>query len=126
MGAVGVKQEPKTRTQRLVDRIVREIDDWIEDSYIDKDEMETIENWHDLLVHLSMESSEAKEYIKEALDSDVWDAINHHRDASEAIELQFDEDGEFEDENGNFLKYKDVMKLVKQELVKKGYMQKAY
>lgn len=128
MGSVGsLKTAPvKTRTQRLVDRISQEVEDWLEDSWLDEEDKKGIDSWHDLLEGVDLSSSEAKEYILEALDSDVWDKINRHQDASEAIELQFDEDGEFEDENGQFLKYGQVMKLVKQELVNRGILKKPY
>ena len=47
----------------------------------------------------------------------------HHRPSDH--DMQFDADGEFEDENGNFLKYGQVMRLVKQELVKRRILQVA-
>lgn len=66
----------------------------------------------------------------EALEGDIWDAILNHRPAilnhrPANHDLQFDDDGEFEDENGNFLKYGQVMRLVKKELVNKGIIEKA-
>lgn len=113
--------DTRIRTQKLVDRIIEEIEIWIEDAYIDDDA--NLENWSELLDACDLTSSEARSLIIEALDSDIWDAINHHRPADHS--LQFDDDGEFEDENGNFLKYGQVMRLVKKELVNKGILQKA-
>ena len=134
MGSVGstAKQPERqyTRTEKLVNRISKEIVDWVEDDgYLERDDegyLEGVNNWHDLLEQLNMEASDAKDYILEALDSDVWDAIRSNKDSSEAMSLQFDGDGEFEDENGKFLKYGQVMKLVKQELVNRKILRKAY
>ena len=109
------------RTQKLVNRIIQEIELWMEDAYIDDDA--NLETWSELLDACDLTSSEAKNLICEALESDIWDAILNHRPADHS--LQFDDDGEFEDENGNFLKYGQVMKLVKQELVNRGILQKA-
>jgi len=113
--------ESLTRTQKLVNRIVQEIELWLEDAYIDEDA--GLETWSELLDACDLTSSEARNLIMEALEGDIWDAILNHRQADH--DLQFDDDGEFEDENGNFLKYGQVMKLVKQELVKKGILEKA-
>lgn len=110
-----------TRTQKLINRIIEEINIWIEDSYIDDDA--NLYNWSELLDACDLTSAEARDLIIEALDSDIWDAINNHRPADHS--LQFDDDGEFEDENGNFLKYGQVMRLVKRELVNRGILEKA-
>lgn len=107
-----------TRTQKLVNRIVQEIELWLEDAYIDDDA--NLDTWSELLDACDLTSGEAKKMIVEALDSDIWDAILNHRTPDH--DLQFDDDGEFEDENGNFLKYGQVMKLVKHELVRKGIL----
>lgn len=133
MGSVGAstltaKQPERTRTERLVNLIGDIVGGWIEDSYIDDDEKETIENWHDLLEHLSMEASEAKEDIIEDLwdRAGTWNFSYSKRNIPEEDTKLIFLDNEFEDENGNFMKYGEVMKLVKQELVKRGYMQKPY
>lgn len=119
---VDASTDSRTRTQKLVDRILEEIDIWIEDSYIDKDDM-PLENWSELMDECSLTSSEARELIIEALESDIWYAINHNKPVDHS--LSFDDDGEFEDENGNFLKYGQVMRLVKKELVNRGIISKA-
>lgn len=109
----------------MVDRITQEIEYWIDDSYMDDDDKETVSNWHDLLEALDMTASEARTNIIEALDADVWDRILNHQTTQGFNDLQFDEDGTFEDENGNFLKYGEVMKLVKQELVNRKVLKVA-
>ena len=129
MGSIGTATKtPATRTERLVNRITQEVQAWIDDSYLEDDDIEEIRDWHDLLENLDMEAKEAREYIIEALEGDYWDTI-YNRSTSEkqtaARELTFDDDGTWEDENGNFLKYGDVMKLVKQELVKKNILRVA-
>lgn len=110
-----------TRTQKLINRIIEEIELWLEDAYVDDDA--NLYNWSELLEACDLTSGEAKNLICEALESDIWDAIMSHRPADHS--LQFDDDGEFEDENGNFLKYGQVMRLVKKELVNRGILEKA-
>ena len=131
MGSIGAnKNTPSlTRTERLVNLIADDIvGSWIEDSYIDEDELEGIQNWHDLLEHLGMESAEAKEAIVE----DLWDRAGTWRmwyekekNIPEEDKKLIFMDNEFEDENGNYQKYGQIMKLVKQRLVSKGIMKKA-
>lgn len=116
-----IKASDDNRTQRLVNRIIEEIQLWLEDAYIDDDA--DLANWSELLDACDLTSSEARSLILEALESDVWDAIMHHRKADHS--LQFDDDGEFEDENGNFLKYRQIMNLVKKELVNRGIIARA-
>ena len=129
MGAVGtVKQPERTRTERLVNLISDIVGEWVEDSYIDDDEKETINDWHDLLEHLTMEASEAKENIIEELwdRAGTWDSWYRKRDIPEEDKKLIFLDNEFENENGDFMKYGEVMKLVKQELVNRGYMKKPH
>lgn len=120
MGSIGANK--LTRTQKLVNRITKEVQSWIDDSFLEEDDFDDIRDWHDLLENLDMDAKEAREYIIEALESDYWDTI-YNRSTPEqqkaARELTFDDDGTWEDENGNFIKYGDVMKLVKKELVNK-------
>ena len=128
MGSVGNKATVPnlTRTERLVNLIADDIvGGWIQDSYIDEDELETVQNWHDLLEHLGMEASEAKEDIIEDLwdRAGTWSWYSNKNIPEEDRKLVF-MDNEFEDENGNFMKYGQVMKLVKQRLASKGIMQK--
>lgn len=113
--------ESPTRTQKLVNRIVQEIELWLEDAYVDDDA--ELDTWSELLYACDLTSADARKLILEALEADIWDAILNHKQADHS--LSFDDDGEFEDENGNFLKYRDVMKLVKQELVNKGILKLA-
>ena len=130
MGSIGanVSTPTLTRTERLVNLIADDVvGSWIEDSYIDADELETIQNWHDLLEHLGMESAEAKE----AIIDDLWDRAGTWRmwyekpkDISEEDKKLVFMDNEFEDENGNFIKYGQIMKLVKQRLASKGIIRK--
>ena len=110
-----------TRTQQLINRIIEEIEIWIEDAYIDDDA--NLYNWSELLEACNLTSSEACHLIMEALEGDIWDAILNHKPVNH--DLQFDDDSEFEDENGNFLKYGQVMRLVKKELVNRGIIEKA-
>lgn len=120
MGSVG--KSTQTRTQRMVGKISDIVQEWVDDSYMDDDDKESVSTWHDLLEQLDMEASEARTDIIESLESDVWDKILRHQPLTDdERNLSFD-DGEFEDENGNFLKYGDVMKLVKQELVNRGIL----
>lgn len=128
MGSVGATTTPQqsatmTRTERMVNRIANEVVEWVNDSWIDEDDKESIKNWHDLLEALDMTATEARTDILDALESDIWSRINSRQSVPEEdMNLSFDGDGEFEDENGNFLKYGQVMKLVKQELVKRGIL----
>lgn len=110
-----------TRTQKLVNRIIEEIEYWLEDAYVDDDTV--FYNWGELLEACDLTSGEARQLIMEALESDIWDAILNHKQADH--DLQFDDDGEFEDENGNFLKYGQVMRIVKKQLVEDGILEKA-
>ena len=110
-----------TRTQKLVNRIIEEIEIWLEDAYVDDDTV--FYNWSELLEACDLTSSEARQLIMEALEADIWDAILNHKKADH--DLQFDDDGEFEDENGNFLKYGQVMRIVKKQLVEDGILEKA-
>lgn len=130
MGSVGANRNAVnlTRTERLVNLIADEVvQSWIDDSYMDDDEKETILNWHDLLEHLGMEASEAKEAIIE----DLWDRADTWRpwyekpkNISEEDKKLIFMDNEFEDENGNFIKYGEIMKQVKKRLAEKGIMQR--
>lgn len=126
-GARNNPSTPKlTRTERLVNLIADDIiGEWIKDSGMDEDEISTILNYHDLLEHLGMESAEAKEDIIEDLfyRAGTWDWYSNRNIPEEDKTLVF-MDNEFEDENGNFMKYGEVMKLVKKRLADKGYMQK--
>lgn len=110
-----------TRTQKLVNRIIEEIEYWLEDACVDDDTV--FYNWGELLEACDLTSGEARQLIMEALESDIWDAILNHKQADH--DLQFDDDGEFEDENGNFLKYGQVMRIVKKQLVEDGILEKA-
>lgn len=131
MGGVGTSttvQPQLTRTERLVNLIADDIiKGWIDDSYIDEDEMETILNWHDLLDHLNMEASEAKE----AIIDELWDRAGtwarwyeKPKNIPEEDKKLIFMDNEFEDENGNFIKYGEIMKQVKKRLAEKGIMQR--
>lgn len=123
----GKAPEPQlTRTERLVNLIADDIiGDWI-DGNIDEDEFEGIENWHELLEHLGMEAAEAREDIIE----DLWQRAGtfewwRKNDLPEEDKKLIFMDGEFENENGDYMKYGEVMKLVKQRLKDKGIMQTA-
>ena len=130
MGGIGASKSTSkpqlTRTEKLVNLIADDIiGGWIEDSYMDEDELESIQNWHDLLEHLDMTAAEAKEDIIE----DLWDRAGTWRyweksKVSEEDQKLIFMDKEFEDENGNYLKYGDVMKQVKRRLAEKGIMQR--
>lgn len=128
MGSLGASKPTLTRTERLVNLIADDIvKGWIDDAELDKDELETIQNWHDLLEHLAMESSEAKEAIIE----DLWDRAGTWRmwyekekNIPEEDKKLIFMDNEFEDENGNFVKYGEIMKQVKKRLAEKGIMQR--
>lgn len=111
----------KTRTERMVDLITTEIEGWVEDSYMDDDDKSMVHNWHDLLEQLGMTAAEAKEDITEALfdRAGTWRWWENNKVPEEDQKLVF-MDNEFEDENGNYLKYGDVMKLVKVELKNRG------
>lgn len=133
MGSVGANkgtvQPQLTRTERLVNLIADDIiGGWIKDAELDEDEFESILNYSDLLQHLGMESAEAKEDIIE----DLWDRAGtwgflygrRDKDIPEEDKKLIFMDNEFEDENGNRMKYGEVMKLVKQRLASKGIMQR--
>ena len=111
----------KTRTERMVGLITDEIEEWIADSYMDDDDKSMVHNWHDLLEQLGMTSAEAKESITDALwdRAGTWRWYDKPKVSEEDQKLIF-MDNEFEDENGNYLKYGDVMKLVKAELKNRG------
>ena len=130
MGSIGASRStavstPQTRTEMMVNRISNEVQDWIDDSYMDEDDKESVNNWHDLLEQLDMTAAEARETIIDSLESDVWDNILNHRSMTEDERALTFDDGEFEDENGNFLKYGQVMKLVKENLVRRGILKKS-
>ena len=126
MGSIGASSSTptvsKTRTEKMVDRIAQEVNEWYDDMY--DDDKEAITDWHSMLEYLNMDAREARETIIESLESDIWDSIYGRRNDVDRS-LSFDDDGQFEDENGNFLKYGEVMKLVKQELVKRGILKVA-
>ena len=130
MGSIGANKgtastTPQTRTEMMVNRISNEVQDWIDNSYMDDDDTEAVSNWHDLLEALDMDAKEARDTIIDSLEGDIWDRIlNHKPMTDDERELTFN-DGEFEDENGNFLKYGQVMKLVKEDLVKRGILKKS-
>lgn len=114
-----------TRTQKLVNKITGIIEDWIEDSYMDDDDKESVHSYHDLLEQLDMTAAEAREDIIDTLFDDAgtwrWHEKNNLSEEDKALIFM---DGEFEDENGNFLKYGDVMKLVKVELKNRNIIRK--
>ena len=115
-----------TNTEYLVSKIAGTIEGWIADSYMDDDDKESVTDYHSLLESLDLTASEAREYIMEDLEERAWDWINRRPGASERdLTTTFDDDGQFEDESGNFLKYKDVMKLVKKELVNRNILKVA-
>lgn len=123
MGSIG--KSTQTRTQRMVGKISDVVQEWVNDSYMDEDDKESVRNWHDLLEQLGMESSEAKEDIIDSLFDMAgtwryWDKDVKNIPEEDKKLVFFD--GEFEDENGNFLKYGEVMKMVKQELVNRGIL----
>lgn len=115
-----------TRIEKLVNLIADDIvGEWVRDSGMDADEIETIQNWHDLLEHLGMEASEAKEDIVEDLydRAGTWHWWENKNISEEDKKLVF-MDNEFETEDGNYMKYGEVMKFVKQRLASKGIMRK--
>ena len=121
MGSIGASKS-LTRTQKMVNKISDTVQEWVNDSYMDDDDKESVRNWHDLLEQLDMDASEARTTIMDALEGDVWEKILSHKGTTEEERSLMFDDGEFEDENGNFLKYGDVMKLVKAELVNRGIL----
>ena len=127
MGSIGVSRgtTSQTRTEMMVNKISNEVQDWIDNSYMDEDDKEAVSNWHDLLEALNMDAKEAKDTIIESLESDIWDKILHGKPMTDDERNLTLADGEFEDENGNFLKYGQVMKLVKEDLVKRGILKKS-
>ena len=126
MGSIGASRgTPQTRTEMMVNRISNEVQDWIDNSYMDDDDKESVNNWHDLLEQLDMTATEAREAIIDSLESDVWDRILNGKSMTDDERALTFDDGEFEDENGNFLKYGQVMKLVKEDLVKRGILKKS-
>ena len=123
MGSIG--KSTQTRTQRMVGQISDIVQEWVNDSYMDEDDKELVRNWHDLLEQLNMEASEAREDIIDNLfdQAGTWrfwdkDVKNIPEEDKKLVFM----DGEFEDENGNYLKYGEVMKMVKQELVNRGIL----
>ena len=119
-------QKNLTRTERFVNLIADDIiGGWVEDSGMDEDEIESIQNWHDLMEHLDMTSAEAQEAIVDDLfdRAGTWRWYETRNIPEEDKKLIF-MDNEFEDEKGNFIKYGEVMKLVKQRLAAKGIMRK--
>ena len=128
-GARNSSQPQLTLTEKLVNKIADKIiiDGWIADSYIEPEDYESINNWHDLLEQLDMTSAEARQYIMEELESDAWDYIYHRNGATEEDrKLTFDDDGTFDtgEDDKPFMKYGEVMKLVKQRLASKGIMRR--
>ena len=134
MGSIGAQQqtqpEPQlSRTDKLVNKISDRIrQGWVDDSVLEPEDFESINNWHDLLEQLDMTAAEARQYIMEELEGDAWDWIYRRPGANkEDMELTFDDDGTFDtgEQDKPFMKYGEVMKLVKQRLVNKGILRRA-